>query len=145
MEWRYVVHTGDVATLGKLAWLESYRQGLEEAEQVLVLGDGASWIWNLAEEHWPEAMQILDFYHATEHLWALGRSLWGEGSSQVKPWVEGAKEGLAEGKVEELLIRWRDLNPQDPEGFAKELTYFGNQRGRMKYDEYPAEIGRAHV
>jgi hypothetical protein len=138
VEWRYVVDTGDVATLGKLAWLESYRQGLEEAKQVLVLGDGASWIWNLAEEHWPGAVQILDFYHATEHLWALGRSLWGEGSSQVKPWVEAAKEGLEAGKVEELLTQWRDLHPQDPEGFARELTYFGNQRRRMKYDEYRA-------
>lgn len=136
--WRYVVHTGDVATLGKLAWLESYRQGLEEAEQVMVLGDGAPWIWNLAEEHWPRAVQILDFYHATEHLWELGRSLWGEGSPQVKPWVEAAKEGLAEGAVEELLTQWRDLPSQDPEGFARELTYFGNQRRRMKYDEYRA-------
>lgn len=136
--WRYVVHTGDVGTLGKLAWLESYRQGLEEAEQVLVLGDGASWIWNLAEEHWPGAVQILDFYHATEHLWALGRSLWGEESPQVGPWVEAAKKGLAEGKVEELLSQWRVLQPQDTEGFTRELTYFGNQRRRMKYDEYRA-------
>jgi hypothetical protein len=136
--WRYVVHTGDVATLGKLAWLESYRQGLEEADQVIVLGDGASWIWHLAEEHWPGAVQILDFYHATEHLWALGRSLWGERSPQVAPWVEAAKEGLAGGKVEELLTQWRDLQAQDSEGFAKELNYFTNQRQRMKYDEYRA-------
>jgi len=136
VEWRYVVHTGDVATLGKLAWLESYRQGLEEAERVLVLGDGASWIWNLAEEHWPRAVQILDFYHATQHLWALGRSLWGEGSPQVAPWVAVTKGRLAEGQIEELLAQWRTLEPQDPEGFAGELTYFANQRGRMKYDEY---------
>ncbi|MDA0733589.1 MAG: ISKra4 family transposase [Chloroflexi bacterium] len=136
--WRYVVHTGDVATLGKLAWLESYRQGLEEAEQVIVLGDGAPWIWHLAEDHWPGGVQILDFYHATQHLWAMGRSLWGEGSCQVAPWVEAAKDRLAGGKVEELLAQWRDLQAQDSEGFAKELNYFTNQRQRMKYDEYRA-------
>ncbi len=138
VEWRYVVHTGDVATLGKLAWLESYRQGLEDGEQVIVLGDGAPWIWSLAEEHWPGGVQILDFYHATEHLWALGRALWGEGSCQVAPWVEAAKEGLAGGELEELLTQWKDLQAQDPAGFACELTYFGNQRRRMKYDEYRA-------
>jgi len=133
---RYVVHTGGAEMFGRLTWMESYRQGVEDAQQVIVLGDGASWIWALAEEHWPKAIQILDFWHATEHLWSMGRALFGEEDERVAPWVQAAKEGLAQGKVRQMMEEWSRLNPNYPEPFRQGLTYFRNQSSRMNYHRY---------
>ena len=135
-ETRYVVHTGGPEMFGRLAWIESYRQGVEQADRVIVLGDGASWIWALAEEHWPKAVQVLDFWHATEHLWSMGRALFGEQDERVAPWVQAAKEGLAQGKVRQMMEEWSRLDPNSPELFSQELTYFRNQSNRMNYHEY---------
>ena len=121
---------------GKLAWMESYRQGVEAAQEVVVLGDGAAWIWGLAQEHWPSAVHILGFWHASEHLWSMGRALFGEEGERVGPWVEGVKARLARGKVGEMIEEWRSLDAQSPQLFSKELTYFRNQSARMKYPAY---------
>jgi hypothetical protein len=135
--WSYVTHTGDVGTFGKLAWMESYRRGEEEAQEVIVLGDGAAWIWGLAEEHWPRAVHILDFWHASEHLWSLGRALFGEDDARVGPWVEAAKARLAQGQVKEMIKEWRSVvDPKSPKSFSQELSYFCNQSDRMNYHRY---------
>jgi len=134
--WSYVTHTGDVETFGRLAWMESYRQGVEEAQEVVVLGDGAAWIWALAEEHWPQAVQILDFWHASEHLWSMGKALFGEEDERVGPWVEVVKGRLRHGKIKEMIRQWGGLNARSPELFNQELTYFSNQSARMNYPAY---------
>ena len=135
-KWSYVTHTGDVGTFGSLAWMESYRQGVEEAQEVVVLGDGAAWIWALAEEHWPKAVQILDFWHASEHLWSMGKALFGEEDERVGPWVEVVKGRLRHGKIKEMIRQWGGLNARSPELFNQELTYFSNQSARMNYPAY---------
>ena len=134
--WRYVVHTGGVQTFGKLVWCEAYRQGLEAAELVAVLGDGAEWIWKLARWHFPGAVQILDLWHATERLWSAGKALLGEADDGVAGWVERAKQRLLEGEALGLLSEWEALAPADAEGWAEQLRYFRNQSPRMRYDEY---------
>ena len=134
--WSYVTHTGGVETFGRLAWTESYRQGVEEAQEVVVLGDGAAWIWALAEEHWPKAVQILDFWHASEHLWSMGKALFGEEDERVGPWVKVAKGRLRQGKIQEMIQHWTDLDAQSPELFNQDLTYFRNQSARMNYPAY---------
>lgn len=138
LPWRYVVHPGDVATFGRLLWLESHRQGLAQAARVVVLGDGAHWIWNLAEEHFPDAVHIVDLWHAIEHLWAAGRALLGDDAARVAPWVEQATARLKAGAVLGLLAEWAALTPKDAAAFAAECTYFRNQAPRMRYDEYAA-------
>ncbi|HET7036953.1 MAG TPA: ISKra4 family transposase [Thermomicrobiaceae bacterium] len=136
--WRYVVTPADVTTFGQRVALEAGRQGLATATQVLVLGDGAHWIWNLAEEHFPQAVQILDLWHATEHLWAAGRARFGEGDPRVADWVAGTKDRLLAGEVPALLGEWAAVTPRDPTAWATELTYFTNQAQRMAYDQYHA-------
>ena len=134
--WRYVVTPADVVTFGRLVSLEATRQGVGQAERVLVLGDGAHWIWNLAEEYFPDAIQILDLWHATEHLWAAGRALYGDGDSRVAPWVAATKARLLQGEVAALLAEWATLRPRDGTAWASEQTYFTNQAHRMAYDQY---------
>lgn len=136
--WRYVVTPQDVLTFGQLVSLEATRQGVGQAERVLVLGDGAHWLWNLAEEHFPQAIQILDLWHATEHLWAAGRARYGEGDSRVAPWVAATKARLLAGEVQALLAEWATVAPRDAPAWAAEQTYFQNQAHRMAYDQYRA-------
>jgi len=138
LPWRYVIHPGDVPTFGRLLWLEAHRQGLGQAERVVVLGDGAHWIWNLAEEHFPDAVHIVDLWHAVEHLWAAGRALLGDHDPQAAAWVARATARLKAGEVRDLLAEWAVCVPKQPDLFAAECTYFRNQAPRMAYDQYAA-------
>jgi len=69
---------GEPGELGRRLHWEAQRGGLGRARQTLFLGDGAPWIWNLQQDRWVGAIGLLDFYHACQHLWALGQSLHGE-------------------------------------------------------------------
>jgi hypothetical protein len=133
--WRYVVHPGAVATFGHRLWLEAHRPGAGQADRIIVLGDGAHGIWNLAQEHFPAAVQVVDLGHATEHLWAAGRALFGEGDERVAAWVEQTKRRLLGGAGQALVGEWATLAPKDAQALAEECTYFRNQAPRMAYHE----------
>src|SRR5208283_1634913 len=89
-----ITERGFVATRQGLAALreqlhaEALRRGLGQAASALVIGDGAVWIWRLADDRWPQARQRLDFYHAVQHLAAVGQALWGEDKAQLKAWFK---------------------------------------------------------
>ena len=68
-------------------------------------GDGAEWIWNLAAEHFPHAVQIVDWFHASERVWELGRALYGEGTAETTAWVEAQLGRLAQGQAATLADR----------------------------------------
>ena len=61
---------------GNRIYLEAWNRGWSRAQKKVVMGDGAEWIWNLAEQHFPGAVQIVDLYHARQHLWELARKLY---------------------------------------------------------------------
>jgi hypothetical protein len=147
----YVAGLWPAATFGVRLYAEAVMRGLEQATEVVLLGDGAAWIWKLAEEHFPDAIQILDFHHAQEHLWSVANSVWGEGSAKAKAWVEAQIEAhLIRGDAKGLVEAIADLPPvAPPEGQEKSLPeqamqYFQNNAERMRYPEYRArgmEIG----
>ena len=60
---------------GKRIYVEAWKRGWSRAGTKVVMGDGADWIWNLADQHFPGAVQIVDLYHARQHLWDLARRL----------------------------------------------------------------------
>ena len=70
----------------------------------------------------------------------MGRALFGEQDERVGPWVEAAKARLAQGRVKEMIQRWRCLDPRSPELIDQELTYFHNQSARMNYPAYKRKI-----
>ena len=135
---------------GRRLALEAHRRGLEGAGEVAVLGDGAAWIWTLAAEHFPGAVHIVDWYHASERVWELGRALHGEGTPEATAWVAGQLGRLAAGQAAALAEEWRAL-PCRGEAAAvrdEQATYFGNQAPRMAYDRYRAagwDIGSGMV
>jgi hypothetical protein len=146
----YAASFAPAAVFGQRLALEAHRRGLEAAAEVVVLGDGAEWIWNLAAEHFPAASQIVDWYHASEHIWALARALYGEGTPRATAWAERQLARLAQGEVRGMVGAWRRLKCHGAATAVRDeqVTYFTNQAGRMAYDRYRArglDIGSGMV
>ena len=132
--WRYVVETDSLERFGRLVWYAAQRLGADGAARVLVIADGAAWIWKLADFYFPRALRLLDYWHATQHLWALGAARFGEGDRRIPAWVGKAKARLARGEAAALLAGWERADPADAGLFAEELGYFRNQAPKLAYD-----------
>lgn len=128
------------AAFGRRLALEAHRRGLEGAGAVAVLGDGAAWIWALAEEHFPGATHVVDWFHAGERVWDLGRALHGEDTPEAAAWVDGQLGRLAKGEAAALAEEWRALECRGEAATIRDeqATYFANQAPRMRYDAYRA-------
>ena len=131
---------------GQLLWQRAQAVGLEQAGQVVCMGDGAPWIWNLVEMYFPSAVQIVDFYHALEHLWSVGEALWGNRDTclATRSWVRHYRKGLKQGRVD-LVIgameRGQELRPkswsaESAKTVRLNLEYFRTNRDRMPYRYY---------
>jgi hypothetical protein len=124
---------------GKRLYLEACNRGWNRAHKKVVMGDGAEWIWNLAELHFPGAIQIVDLYHARQHLWNVARLLYPGDELGQKRWILRHQPKLDEGKIEKLVGYLRSLAPASPElaeTLRKEADYFQRNAQRMRYPEF---------
>ena len=117
---------------------ESLRRGLGQAASALVIADGAVWIWRLADDRFPEARQRLDFYHAVQHLAAVGRALFGEDKAKFQAWLKPLVHQLKHQsaikvirQLEEALAGLTD--PAAVETVTREVNYFHEHQARMDY------------
>ncbi len=125
--------------LGKKLYVLARRRGFCTAQESVFIGDGSKWIWNIAKYHFPEAVHIVDWYHAEERLWSVGRSVYGEGTTATKKWVKRRLNHLAKGKVDLVISSLSKLsssNPEVVENIEGNITYFTNNKERMRYNEY---------
>ncbi len=135
-------YTGGIETaevFGRRIYLEAYRRGWNRAQKKVVIGDGAPWIWNLTAEHFPGAIQIVDLYHARQHLWELSGQLWPTDERHRRRWTRKREEKLESGRIESLVRDLRSLFPATPE--AAELLrhaadYFTVNAQRMRYPTF---------
>lgn len=151
----YVAGRLTASIFGIRVFAEAVCRGLERAEEVVILGDGARWIWELADEHFPGAVQILDFWHASEWIWKVAHTVWGEGSARAARWAEEQiADYLIKGDAEGLVKAIVALPPVPPPPWASRsipeqaADYFRHNAGRMRYPEYRArgmEIGSGAV
>jgi hypothetical protein len=146
----YAASLAPAEAFGRRLALEAHRRGLEGTAAIAVLGDGAAWIWNLADEHFPTAVQIVDWFHASERIWALGRALHGAETPETTAWVGAQLARLAKGEAAALAETWRALPCRGEAATVRDeqVTYFTNQAGRMAYDRYRAagwDIGSGMV
>lgn len=115
---------------------EVYRRAQgERAAEVIVLADGARWIWNMVEDLVPPAVQILDFSHAKEYLWDAAKIIYGEGSAFVTPWVKEREALLLDDQIQQVITHLQaflDLRP----ALAPILHYFEQNQARMRYGTY---------
>ena len=117
---------------------EARRRGLEQAARRVVLGDGATWIWNLADEHFPGAVQIVDLYHAKEHLSAVAKAIYGAGSDLAATWAKQRHDELETGNLDALLAVLQD-HAQAQDSARQCHLYITRNRHRMRYPEFRAQ------
>jgi hypothetical protein len=136
-------YTGAIETaeeFGKRIYREALTRGWNRAKKKVVIGDGAEWIWNLVAEHFPEAIQIVDLYHARQHLWAVARQLYPQEEAQQKAWMKvHQKRLLDKGKIEKLVGALRAIcagNSALDEKLRIETNYFERNAERMRYPKF---------
>ena len=124
---------------GKRIYLEAWKRGWSRAVKKVVIGDGAEWIWNIADQYFPGAIQIVDLYHARQHLWELARAIYPNEGAKQKRWVMRQQDKLDQGRIEKLVRSLRSIEPSNPELAEKlrtEADYFEKNAGRMNYPEF---------
>jgi hypothetical protein len=138
---QYTSHLGDSETFGECWYASACENGLANAKRTVVIGDGAAWLWNQAEWHFPGAIQILDFWHALEHVWSLARAAYGEGTDAARSWASARRAEMEQSRMGDLLRAIRGVSQQFPallESVIAELNYFTNNQRRMDYANYLA-------
>lgn len=131
------------------ALLLSY--GGRKSRRIVVLGDGAAWIWKWVRDWllpWTkqgvEVVEIVDFWHAAEHLGTLAKSLFGDGTAAAQQWLEQWRHRLRLGGIDDLLAELGELrgkwkSGRRHEACRTELNYFTEHAERMRYDRYEAQ------
>jgi hypothetical protein len=138
------VADNDKDRLGRQMYVEALRHGLEQAKEVLTIADGAPMNWKLMAEHFPEnRVEILDYYHAAEHITASSEGIYGQGTDRAIRWARTQRRRLKAGHVQRVLdelARQRDqLGPRPSEArkvLSDNLDYFRANKARMRYKDF---------
>lgn len=135
-------YTGAIEAADTFAWRmykEAKRRGMDQAKEVSVLGDGALWIWNIADEHFHGSEQIVDLYHAREHYWNAAKACFGQDKDKLRQWTESRRTELDDGRVEDVIRAIRRLSSlpgYNQEVCEREIGYFEKNKERMRYAEF---------
>ena len=136
---RYVVTRHGVQALMRQLYREALDCGLAQAKEVLVIADGAVWIWNAVEDRFPDARQRLDLYHGDEHLWAVAYELYGPGTPEAAQWVAPLLKQIRRDNTPAVIKTLEELQPglalALQEKVQTQIEYFKNNKNRMHYRE----------
>jgi hypothetical protein len=138
----YVGAIETAEAFGPRIYAEAVRRGLRQAQKVVVLGDGGPWIWGIAGQYFPWATEIVDLYHAREHLANLGKIVYGPASTEAKQWAVARCGQLDDGDVEAVITSMKRLRPRQQnvrEEVRKAIDYFQTNKERMRYAKFRSE------
>jgi Uncharacterised protein family (UPF0236) len=124
---------------GRRIYVEAWKRGWSRAKKKVVIGDGAVWIWNLADRYLPGAIQIVDLYHARQHIWELAAKLFPAHDRKRRRWGKRLQDKLDNGKIECLVAALRTYSSPDPklaEALRIEADYFERNAARMRYPAF---------
>ena len=138
----YVATRAGLETFEQLVYAQALRRGLTQAAEVLVIADGAIWIWNLVENRFRRATQRVNLYHVKQHLWSVARELYDQDTAHARQWLRplfrqlktktnGGEQVL--DRLKELLRTQENMTPAQREQLAKEIGYFTTHAHRMNY------------
>ena len=132
-----VMTRGGIDALKQQLWAEAMRQGLGQAQEVLVIADGAVWIWNLVADRFAGARQRLDPWHALEHLWAVAHALHPEDEAAAKAWIKPLEEKLLKSQAVEIITELdgllKRLRGPRRDLVEAQRNYLQNNRDRLDY------------
>lgn len=135
----YVGFIETAEDFGDRIYAEALSRGLEKAKKVCVIGDGAQWIWNIADFHFPGAIQIIDLYHAREHYWDVAKKMFPNDKKKIKTWTDKRRKELDSGNVEVVIDAMKRLSPatdEEKEEIEKQILYFEKNKNRMRYKKF---------
>lgn len=136
----YVTHLGEPYEFGQKLWAEAVQRRIPPAYDKACVSDGAHWIWNLCQDYFPEAVQIVDWFHAVQHLQAAANLIDGEGTPQAKHRVETMKTDLYQGHAARIATQLEQHAQHLPgdraDKLRSEATFFRNHQHRMNYLEF---------
>lgn len=141
---RYVASREAASDFGKELYKLAINSGIYQedidTQEIVMLGDGAAWIWNIAKEYFPNAVQIVDYMHATSHLYNVAKVAFGETETEdIKTWVKETEPLLYDGNISEVASRIRGLGIYNSEAtalFDREAKYFEKHANRMQYKAF---------
>ncbi len=139
-EKEYVTYFGEVGGFKKLIFDAAARAGYGKIKKVVVIGDGAHWIWNMCTEIFPDAVEILDYYHLSENVHKFGRYLHPDNDIEMKKWSKNALEKVDKGALEQLIEELPDLEGVTlPLNVPNLKKYIENNKNRVNYSSYKRE------
>jgi len=140
----YVATRGGPEALEKQVYAEALQRGLAQAKSVLVLADGAVWIWNLAKNRFKDATHRVDLWHVSEHLWAVANDLYGQGTPEARQWVQPLLSWLKRRKdgaldvihaLEDIRSQITGLTETQMQMLDREIGYFEERKDKMDYKQ----------
>ena len=133
----YVAHLGGPEEIGQLLWAEAEARGWNKASESQIMGDGAKWIWGIAQTHFYDSRQTVDWYHASSHLHQAAKLLYPDDDQQQSKWLKTQKtrlyQGHAQAIAQDLADQVETIPQADTEGLQAEAGYFLNNHKRMAY------------
>lgn len=121
---------GSVTDFAPAFWALAVEHAIPQAADVAVTADGAEWIWNVADDYFPESVQIVDWYHATEHVAQAAAALYPTNETTAHRWKQERRHALYLGQVESITA------PLEKAGLASQAHYFQTHQRRMRYQEF---------
>jgi len=136
----YYVDLLPAEAFADLVWATGFERLADQAVERVFVADAADWIWRIVKRHYPQAIQIIDWYHACQYLAPVAETAF-TAPQQRDAWVEQTKAALWEGRLDEVIAACRQqVQPNRPDDPAqKAVTYYSNHRHRMEYPAYRAK------
>ena len=135
----YYCDVMEAKEFGNLLWATGCQRQAQLAEELVFLGDGAERIWNQVKEHYPEAVQIVDWFHATEYIAPVAKAAFTD-KDKRQTWSDQVRTDLWDGKLAEVIAAFDRFTEHQraPPAATKAVTYFTNNQHRMDYPTYRA-------
>lgn len=139
----YVSKIEDADSFSKRIKREAYRRCYRDAKELIVIGDGAKWIWNIAEREFPHAVKIVDWYHAVEHIHKIADHLYNHNDTQRHSFADKCKDYLYNGEIRYMCdfvnaekIRLNIVEPYILSAIETEKEYFSKNTNKMQYKAF---------
>jgi len=129
----------EAARFGQQQWAEAWGRGIERAKRIVAVSDGAAWIWALILTCYAPCVQIIDWWHALQHVWEIAFGVLGQGTAEAERWGLELKAHLWAGEIRAIFRALRERWPRGrelPETLRQAVGYLFRQRHRMCYPSY---------
>ena len=135
---KYYCDIQEADQFGRLLWASAIQNQVDAFAEIVFVSDGAVWIWNLVQKYFPSAVQIVDWFHASEYLTPIAEAAFGSNTSQAHEWLTQARSELWEGHIQDVIQSCRSLwsHPAARPFIEKTIGYYSHNEKRMDYARF---------